>query len=158
MARKEILIRIDASGRDNGKTFHLREMPAARIERWAIRALMVLTNAGIELPDDPAGGGLAEVAALGFEALQRVRADDVFPLLDEMMECVTICPDPNKPDVTRALMPDDDIEEVSTLYRLRREIYVLHTSFFQNGDLSKLVSQMSPTPTVSRVTRTSPVR
>jgi hypothetical protein len=48
------------------------------------------------------------------------------PLFDKMMDCIQINPSPK---VTRALI-DDDIQEVATLLRLRKEILTLHLSFF----------------------------
>lgn len=46
-----------------------------------------------------------------------------------MFECITIIPDPSKPNVTRALI-EDDIEEVATRLKLRIEIFKLHVDFF----------------------------
>jgi hypothetical protein len=50
------------------------------------------------------------------------------PLLDEMMQCVTIQPDPNRPNVTRALL-EDDIEEITTRLTLREAWFDTHLGF-----------------------------
>ncbi|MEF3068043.1 hypothetical protein [Pandoraea apista] len=116
---------IDAQGRDFGKVFVITEMSAAAAEEWAGRALFAMLNAGVEIPDNIAGAGLAGVASLGIEALSRVTFDAAKPLLDEMFSCVQIQPSPK---VTRALI-EDDIEEVATRLRLRKEVWNLHVDF-----------------------------
>lgn len=125
MARKTATITIDAAGRDAGKTFLLTELPAMQAEEWAGRLLFAAMNSGLEIPDDIAQAGLAGVAALGISALTKLPYDAVKPLLDEMLGCIQIQPSPK---VTRDLFPDD-IEEVATLIRLRREVFSLHLDF-----------------------------
>ena len=126
--RKEITVTIDADGRDFGKAFFLREMSAMRAEKWATRAILALTRSGIDIPEDIAKQGLAAVAAMGVHALAGVQFAEAEPLLDEMMQCVQIVPMPARPEVKRALI-EDDIEEITTLVTLRREILALHMGF-----------------------------
>lgn len=127
--RKTETITIEREGRDQGKTFKITEMGAAQAERWAMRAFFALMNTGIEIPEDIADSGMAGVAAMGLSALQKVPYEMAEPLLDEMLECVQIMPDPSKPAVIRALM-DEDIEEVATRLDLRKAVWDLHTAFF----------------------------
>jgi len=129
MARKKSTVTIDAEGRDKGKVFVITELSAYAAEEWAGRALFAMLNAGVEIPDNIAGAGLAGVAALGLGSLTKLSFDAAKPLLDEMMACVQIQPSPK---VVRALI-DDDIEEVSTLLTLRKEVFNLHLSFFTAG-------------------------
>lgn len=129
MARKTATIKIDAQGRDFGKTFVITELSALAAEEWAGRALFAMMNAGVEIPDNIAKAGLAGVAALGIASLTKISFDAAKPLLDEMLECVQIQPSPK---VTRSLI-DDDIEEVATLLTLRKEVFNLHLSFFIEG-------------------------
>ena len=126
--RKTRTITIDKEGRDFGKTFHLRELPALQVERWAARALIALARSGAQIPADIASAGLAGVASLGIRAFSGLDYADAEPLLNEMLSCVSIIPDPKKPKVMR---PDilDDIEEVATLFTLRMEVFNLHTGF-----------------------------
>jgi hypothetical protein len=126
--RKETIVTISAEGRDFGKAFFLREMSAVRAEKWATRAILALTRSGINIPEDVAKQGLAAVAAIGLHALAGVQFAEAEPLLDEMMQCVQIIPTPSRPEVKRALV-EDDIEEISTLVTLRREILALHMGF-----------------------------
>lgn len=125
MARKTATVTISAEGRDKGKVFVLTELSAYEAEDWAGRALFALMNAGVEIPDNIAEGGLAGVAAMGFKAITKLPFDSAKPLLDKMMECVQIQPSPT---VTRALIPDD-IEEVATLLQLRKQVLGLHMDF-----------------------------
>jgi hypothetical protein len=125
MARKTVTITIDAQGRDKGKVFVLTELPAMQAEEWAGRALFAMMNAGVEIPDNIAQAGLSGVAALGISALTKISFEAAKPLLDEMLGCIQLQPSPK---VTRALI-EDDIEEVATLIRLRKEIMSLHMDF-----------------------------
>lgn len=119
-------------GRDKGKQFHIREMSAAQAEAWAIRALLAIGNAGVEIPEDAAGLGMAGLFAVGIKALMSIPYAAAEPLLDEMMSCVQAMPSAN---VTRALV-EDDIEEVTTRFKLRRAVWELHTGFFGSGGAS----------------------
>lgn len=128
MARKELMLTIDTPGRDVNKTFYIREMSATKAERWATRALLALLKSGVEVPEDIASAGLAGVAAMGLRAFGGIDFADAEPLLAEMMSCAQIVPDISRPQVKRALI-EDDIEEVTTLLRLREEVLSLHTGF-----------------------------
>ena len=44
MARKEITVTIP--DRDRDLTFRIREMPATKLERWVLRALLLLSKSG----------------------------------------------------------------------------------------------------------------
>ena len=129
MARKKVTVQIDTPGRDCGKNFVITEMSAWEAEEWAGQALFAMMNAGVEVPDGIASAGLAGIAALGIASLTKVSFDKAKPLLDRMMGCVEIQPSPS---VVRRLV-EDDIEEVSTLLQLRKEVFNLHLSFFTEG-------------------------
>lgn len=133
MARRESEITISFEGRDNGKVFHLTEMPADQSERWAIRALLAMTKNGVEIPDEViANPSLAGVAAVGIRALGKIDAPAVLELFDEMMRCVHIYPDKLvNPTFHRALVNGNsaDIDEVATILFLRMEVISLHLGF-----------------------------
>lgn len=129
MARKVATITIDAKGRDTGKVFVLTELSPVASEKWATRALFAMLNAGVDIPENIAAAGLAGIAAMGIGALTKMPYESAEPLLDDMMQCIQIRPSPT---ITRNLI-DDDIEEVSTLLTLRKEIFNLHMSFFTDG-------------------------
>lgn len=153
--RKEIDVTITDEGRDEGKTFHIREMPATRAEKWAMRALLAVARSGVELPDDFAGMGMQGIAIVGIKAITKIAFEDAEPLLDEMMECVTIKPDARNPAIQRPLI-EGDVEEIATLIQLRQEVINLHVGFFTKGGKSKSISN-SPSPESSSPnTETSP--
>ena len=138
MARKTATVTIDADGRDQGKLFFLTEMATTKADKWATRFLLAVSK-GVEIPEGIAQSGIAGVAAVGFGALGRLEFSDAEPLLDALMACVEIIPDPSRPMVKRYLV-EDDIEEVITLLRLRKELFELHTGFSLAAALSGLIS------------------
>lgn len=156
MARKTKTVIIDLGAdfpRDNGKIFHLTEMSAMAAERWATRALLALTKSGVEIPEGIEGMGFAGVAVVGMRALGGVAFDDLEPLMDEMLGCIRIQPDPAQSAVTRPLI-EDDIEEVPTLIHLRREVFDLHANFSTLA--ARLASMADPKTDDLPNTSTSP--
>jgi hypothetical protein len=156
--RKEIDVTIDDgspdTNRDFGKVFHVREMPAMQAEKWATRALLAVSRSGIDI-GEVIGGGMQGIAVLGLKALASVNFYEVEPLLDEMMACITLKPDINKPNFSRAIV-DGEIEEVRTLIKLREEVLRLHVDFSAAGSLSRSTSETPATPMGSSTIPTSP--
>jgi len=128
MSRKTVTYKVTAKGRDLGKVFLLTELSTADAEDWAMRAFFALMNSGVDIPDDVAEMGLAGIASIGLGALGKIDYEKARPLLDKMMQCVQIIPDPSRPNVLRALDPTD-IEEVATRLLLRKEVFALHVDF-----------------------------
>lgn len=135
MARKTLRYTVPDEGRDRGKVFVITEMPASQAEKWAIRAFMAAAATGAEIPDDLAAMGMAGLFRLGSEALSKIPFEQAEPLLDEMMGCVQIAPNPGNPSVVRGLI-EDDIEEIATRVRLRTQILQLHVGFSAAGATS----------------------
>ena len=125
MARKETTF-IAEAGRDKGKQFLITEMSASQAEAWAIKVILAVGNAGIEIPDDLSSQGMSGLMAVGYMSLLKIPFEAAKPLLDEMMTCVQYAPSPN---VKRPLI-EDDIEEVQTRLALRKAIWNLHMDFF----------------------------
>jgi hypothetical protein len=140
--RKELTITIDTPGRDVNKTFYIKEMSALKAERWATRALLALLKSNVDIPEDIAQAGMAGVAAVGLRAFGGIDFSHAEPLLAEMLACVQIIPDASRPMVKRALV-EDDIEEVTTLLRLREEVLSLHTGFSLRDYRLKLTATQS---------------
>lgn len=129
MARKTVTITIDKAGRDLGKKFQITEMPAYQAERWATRALLAITNSGLEVPENFAKSGMAAMASFGLNMLTSIDFDTAAPLLDEMMSCVQI---DMSNGIVRELMEEGDgadIEEVATRLTLRKAVIELHLGF-----------------------------
>jgi hypothetical protein len=127
---KQVTVMGGQGNRDTGKVFLITEMPASQTERWALRALTALAKSNPDLPEDITEMPPAALAVMGFEALSKISYADVEPLLDEMMTCVQVIPDPSNPMLARP-WKEEDIEEVSTRLILRREVFSLHTDFLQ---------------------------
>lgn len=138
----------DKGNRDSGKVFVITEMFARPLEKWAYRALQAVAAGGAQIPEGR--GGMAELAQLGFQALANAPFEMVEPLMDEMMGHVVIQPDPNNPEVTRPLIDkggaSDDIEEVTTRFKLRAEWFTLHTGFSLADGLSTSGSPRAAPP------------
>ena len=136
MARKTktVIIQGGANNRDRGKQFLLTEMDAESAEWWALRVLFALGRANpkvSEMFDIPGGMGALASAAGAQElakALVSVNPFDIKPMLDEMMRCVSIIRDPKHPEFATALLPED-IEEITTRFKLRGEVFYLHVGF-----------------------------
>lgn len=142
--RKEKIYTITDEGRDQGKSFFIREMSAERAEKWALRALSAAARSGVDIGQLPSGG-MAAVAVLGIEALFKVSFAEAEPLLDELFGCVKIIRDPRNPAMTFDLI-EDDIEEVATRFKLRMEVLGLHLDFFPVAAPSNSTSETMTAP------------
>lgn len=132
--RKTAKYQVADEGRDKGKVFLITEMSAKQGEEWAMRALLALTGANVEIPEDFSNLGMAGLAQIGLRGLMGLHWETAKPLLDEMFTCVQIIPDPKKPHIARPLLDDDqnqDIEEILTRMKLRGEIWQLHAGFLK---------------------------
>jgi hypothetical protein len=130
VARKTLNFTISDEGRDKGKVFVLTEWPAAKAERWAMRALLALMNGGVEIPDGFEHLGMAALAELGIKTLAGLKWEVAEPLLGEMWDAVQFMPDPARPQIVRAVF-EGDIEEVATRIALRAEVWKIHADFLK---------------------------
>jgi hypothetical protein len=142
--RREKTITILDSNRDQGKIFHITEMPALQAEKWAVRALLAMARSGIELPDGIEHAGLAGLATVSLRAMAGVSFTEAEPLMDEMLGCVTFQPDPKQPAFRRGLV-ETDIEEITTLVKLRAEALELHLGFSLDAVRSALAAASART-------------
>lgn len=140
--------------RDAGKTFLITEQPSAWAEKWAARAFLAVSHAGVEVPPGVLQLGIVGAAMIGMRAFANTRWEDVEPLMDDMMRCVRICPNPNDREVVRDLIPDD-IEEVETRMKLRQEAIELHAGF-TFADAAWMLQQRASASVASQTTSTSP--
>ena len=150
--RKTKIVKAGAwgQGRDDGRVFLLTEWPAARAEKWGVRALLALNRSGGEIPLNIAGIGMEGIAIIGLNTFLRgnVDANEIIPILDELIECVRLIRDPSARDQTTGLpvatpiVSDDDIQEVQTRLWLRNEVVALHINFSVADALSALISTM----------------
>ena len=126
--RKETVVTIEDRG--NPLTFTIREMPATQLERWIIRAMLLLAGSegleGLSGGVENAGKYLSEH---GLKALANVEYEKAQPLLDELLACCAR----TDAGVEQRCTPDTVdgyIEDVRTLFKLRVEAAKLNFGFF----------------------------
>ena len=148
MARTTKTLVID-SGRDEGKSFLITEMPVTRADKWANKALCNLLKAGIDPKAvnvnllintiDPSQevkidkmGGMLELATLLGRAVGGIPYEILQDLKDELIdECVQIIPSGGSP--RQFLSIDDELESLLTLESLRKEALLIHIDFLADG-------------------------
>lgn len=119
---------IDAEGRDKGKVFVITEMPAMDAEFWAGRLITMLMAGNANVPSGFFERGMEAAAAwIAVHGIGGIDWGIAKPLLDEMMACVTVQPDPSR-NITRGLVTND-IEEIKTLLTLREAWFDTHLGF-----------------------------
>ncbi len=153
--RKTETFTVEAEGRDKGKTFLLTEMAATKAEDWAIRVMLSLGAANVEIPDGALQLGMAALAEIGLKKLFALNPAVVRPLLDELMECVQMQPDKKRPEVRRALI-ESDVEEVKTLLLLKWRVLSLHLDFSLAAGLSESFGGILETAKRKQSTKMSP--
>ena len=126
----------ETPGRDEGKTYLLTEMGVFTAEKWAARALLAMSKAGLDVPGD--AKGVSGLFQMGLENLARVDWREAEPLMDEM---ISRCAQRQLPaGILRAITPAneayDDVEELGTMLKLRKEILDLHFDFFSSAENS----------------------
>lgn len=138
------LITID-KGKDAGKVFEVSQMPVSRLEKWSARALIVLFAGDIplELKDISAVSNSAALAAGVLSGLGALDWEKVEPLYDELLSCISVVPDPARPNVVVPLNAsnlDAHIAEIGTIIKLRGEVLAVNLDFFggENGLFSRM--------------------
>ncbi len=121
MPRRTTDIAIDGNGRDAGRVFRITEMLSDDAEEWLARAVLAVSRAGVEVPDELAGRGMAGLAAMDPNVFGKVAWDDMKPLLDGIMSCVSVLDGGDFRPLRRG-----DIEEIGTRIKLRIETVKLH--------------------------------
>lgn len=145
MARKTKVVTIE-SGRDQGKSFLITEMAVTKADKWANRALLAMMRGGVDVGNinfssiqatitgqdiDPMGGML-EIARISIAGLGNVTEEVGQELLDQLInDCVQVIPTGGS--ARQMLSIDDEIECPKTLWKLRKESFLLHIDFLAEG-------------------------
>ena len=117
-------------GRDKGKKFEITDMPVAKIDNWAMRVLLALAGAGVEVAE--ANEGMMGLAKVAFAALGKVPPAIAIPLMDELLECVQFVPNGGSP---RPLdLELGDVQDFTSIWILRKEVFNLHIDFLQQEE------------------------
>ena len=156
MARKTATFIVEAEGRDKGKNFLLTEMSAVKAEDWAIRVILALGKANVDIPEGALQLGMAALVEIGLMKLFAIDATQMRPLLAELMECVAFLPNPQKPEV-KVIYPllETQVEEVKTLLTIKWEVLKLHMDFSLAASLSDFLGKAAEKDDRKPVTRTS---
>ena len=158
MARKKQTVTIDFKGRDHGKSFQITEMSVNRADKWANTALLAMMRGGVDVggvdfslimntldsgdtPKVDVTGGMLELARVSIAGLGNVTEVVGQELLDQLInDCVKIIPTGGSPRTLIMPNPDDpddetegDVEELKTLWELRKTAFALHVSFLADG-------------------------
>lgn len=151
--RKETTVVL--TDRDNQLTFKIREMPATRLESWIVRAGLLLVSTGIlkGLSGSPDAGEVMNaagraIAEEGLPALGRIDYEKAAPLLDELLACCFRV----DAGIEQRMTPDvadGIIEDVRTLFRLRKEALALNLGFFAPAGASGSADTAEPSPASS---------
>lgn len=127
--RKEIEIKIE-EGRDAGKVFKVKEMPATQMDAWITRALGVLGADKTII--DVVGLSMSELVL----NLSKNNYKEAKILLDELLACCSFEKDGNLVPM-KGDMVDGVIEDWTTLTRLKNESFSLNLGFFGDGGESE---------------------
>lgn len=148
MARKTKTVVIE-SGRDQGKSFLVTEMPVTKADKWANSALLAMMRGGVDvggvnfeligntlMPSDApkidVSGGMLELARISIAGLGNVTETVGQALLDQLIDdCIQIIPTGGS--ARPMLSVDDEIEDLKTLWTLRKEAFILHIDFLAEG-------------------------
>ena len=135
-------IAITRAGRDQGGVVTITEKPAYQATEWFIRAMQILVRSGADVPPDIMQQGAAGFVTMGIgtvlTGLGKAPWQEVKPLLDELLSCVTSYQPPG------AAMPIiglpiilQQIAEPSTVLQIHEEVVSLHLGFSLRAKLSE---------------------
>lgn len=154
MGRRSVTVTIngDPKNRDNGKSFRITEMSSDAAERWAIRLLLIFARASTKMPEGFAATGMAGLQASipgllvqGLQSLGGIDYAEAAPLLDEMLGCAEFKAPGTDTYFSLRGTGLTQVEEVSTLLKLRFEVLQVHVNFSLADALSNS-NESSPAP------------
>jgi len=129
-------------GRDEGKTFRIREMSSLQLEKWCARAIIAIFGSESNIPPELVGAmqtsNTVALIQIGVKCMTGLTWDKVESLYDELLKQVdvVVMPDPAKPEVFIRLH-DGNVENhvfsAGTIVRLRGEVLALCLGFSTDG-------------------------
>lgn len=138
---------VGVDGRDKGRRYVLEEPAATLSEAMALRVFLAAARSGLEIPDSVKELGIVGLAVYGIELIGKLPYDDALAAADFLMACVKI----NEGALVRDL-EEDDVEEVATRLKLKREVLTLITGFTWGDVASSLGRPPTPPPTAGSPT------
>lgn len=138
-------------GRDAGKAFAVKEMPASKLEKWSARALLALFNGQVpaEILNVSRVSNSAALVQSALSGLGSLNWATVEPLYDELLTCVARVPDPTSPGTRvqlNAANVDAHVQDMGTLLRLRAAVLEVCFDFFgrEGGLYSRIREAVAP--------------
>lgn len=153
MAVREVTLSVPMEGADHNKRFVITRMSAFEADRWGRHCLQAALGCGADLTGITPEDGLAGLAAAGIGLFGAMEPERMDSLLERLMRCVSVQPDPANPTLRRPLH-ESDIEEIPTVGWLQKEAFALHVDF---SGASACCSPF-PHPRAGRRTARRPVR
>ena len=152
---------ITLTDRGQPKTFRITEMSASKFEWWLVSVGRLLVGCGVasavDFGDITDSSAMQEALARflitdGLKSLGNLDLDKVKPLYDELLGCAELKSGDYYAPVTAETV-DGMIEDVKTLFILRKEALMLHIGFLLEG--GSAASPTAPVTTVSGTRRPS---
>lgn len=129
------------TNRDTGKTYQVQEMPVLELDVWANRVLSAMASGGLSVTglnlkgglDVSSMGGIMQLAELAIQGFGNIAPHISQDLLNELVgktvSFVTSGGSIRPLDIKEA----SDVEELSTLWAIRKEAFMLHVDFFTDA-------------------------
>ena len=149
--RKEKRIVLNDRGRE--LKFKIKEMSALQLERWIVKAGLLLAGSGIldaTMASGDAGDVIAKAGKVisneGLSALTKLDFDKAEPLLDDLLGCCSHIAEGGVETRLTSGIVDGIVEDVRTLFQLRKEALALNLGFFVNAGQSDFENSGTPSP------------
>jgi len=146
--RQEKIITLNDRG--NELMFKIKEMPALKLESWLIRAGLLLVGSGAFDRRDitNAQEALQQAGAMlsqnGISALAKIDFEKAQPLLDDLLRCCFFISGKTEQQLSPEIV-DGIIEDVKTLFELRKEALKINVGFFLQENKSDIGSKKKDT-------------
>lgn len=127
MSGREVKITLNDNGHD--LTFNIKKMSATQLERWMLRASILLAKgADIDISDISGAKDLIMSGKI-LKVLGGLNYEEAAPLLEDLLQCCSRISGGVLAQCTSDTV-DDYIKDVRTLFRLRLEVLKLNFGFF----------------------------
>lgn len=131
---------VEVENRDVGKTYQIKEMNVLDIDNWSNRVLSNMAGGGLSLTnldfsggfDTSSLGGILQLAQLAIQGFGNIAPHISQELLDELVD-KTVQFETSGGSLRKIDTSAGDLQEVSTLWLLRKEAFLLHVGSFTLG-------------------------
>lgn len=132
---------ITTKNRDTGKTYQIQEMNVIALDAWANRCLSAMAHGGLSFShidisnglDTSTTGGILQLAEIAVQGFGNIAPHLSQQLLDELINTTVSFVTESGSVRPLSIVSAGDVQEISTLWLLRKEAFNLHTGFFTNA-------------------------